>query len=163
MIRFHPKDMLRKVAPKKVVEKLVTRKLTLNRAAVTTLSQSGVLSKKTLETIAIKVIRGYRERFGDERLNGASKEEALDEALNDKKQMVQRVQTATVQEIAEEIKGQYRGEFYIWLPSEAVTPDPLHQLNYGRKFQMGVGEMPGDRYGCLCGMNILVNETKLEL
>lgn len=143
--------------------KLVTNRLTLNRAAVTTLSNSGVLSKKTLETIAIKVIRGYRAAYGDERLNGASKEEATDEALNDRKQMVQRVQNASVHEIAKEIKKQYRGEFYTWLPSEAETPRPLHQLNYGRKFQLGRGDMPGEEPGCQCGMNILVDETKLEL
>jgi hypothetical protein len=163
MIRYQPKKLLSRIAPKKRVEKLVTQKLTLNRATLTTLSDTGVLTKKTLETIAIKVIRGYRDRYGDERDQGASKKEALDEALNNKKQLVKRVQNATVHEITQEVKRQFRGEFYVWLPSEAINPDPLHQLNYGKKFLLGKGEMPGDRYGCLCGMQILTDETKLEL
>jgi hypothetical protein len=162
-IRFHPSTFLAKAMPKKRVERLVTQKLTLNRAAVSTLMESGVLKKKTLEKIALKVIRGYRQKFGDERRQGASKMQALESALNDKKQMVQRVQNAAVYEISQEIQDQYAGEFYEWLPSDAVEPDPLHQLNYGQVFQLGVGEAPGDRYGCQCGMNILVHETKLEL
>jgi hypothetical protein len=76
---------------------------------------------------------------------------------------VARVQNAVVYEIAQDIKDQYRGEFYEWLPSDAETPDPIHQLNYGKKFQMGKGEMPGDRYGCRCGMNVLVSESTLSL
>lgn len=66
-------------------------------------------------------------------------------------------------QVAGEIKDRYEGEFYIWLPSDAEEPDPEHQLNYGKKFQVGEGEMPGDRFGCRCGMEILVPETKLDL
>src|SRR5688572_8717274 len=108
-IRFQPSKLLRKVAPKKTVAKLVSQKLTLNRTAVTMLSKSGVLKKKKLEEIAIKVIRGYRKAYGDERKAGASVVEATAEALNGKKQMVQRVQNAVVHEIAEDVKREYRG------------------------------------------------------
>lgn len=162
-IRFIPRKMLRKIAPEKVVKKLVTQDLTLNRAAVSMLTRSDILPKKKLETLAIKVIRGYRERYGDERKAGLSKSAALEEALNGKKLLVQRVQNSVVFEISEEIKSQYRGEYYEWLPSSADEPDPLHQLNYGQVFQLGVGEQPGDRYGCQCGMNILVDETRLAI
>jgi 1,6-anhydro-N-acetylmuramate kinase len=162
-IRFHPAEMLRKIAPKRTVERLVTQRLTLNRAAVTLLSKSEVLSKEKLETLAIKVIKDYRERFKEEQAAGASKVVALEEAVNGKRKMVQRVQNAVVNQIAKEIHHEYRGEYYIWLPSEAVAPDPLHQLNYGKTFQIGKGEMPGDRYGCQCGMKILVDDEKLEL
>lgn len=155
--------MLRKVAPEKTVKKLMKNNFTLNRTALTMLSNSGVLSKKKLETIALRVIKGYRETYGDEREVGASKAEAFDEAVNDKKLLVNRVQNAVVFEISKDIKKEYRGEFYEWLPSDAEEPDPLHQLNYGQIFQLGKGEAPGDRYGCKCGMNILVDETKLEL
>jgi hypothetical protein len=88
--------------------------------------------------------------------DGASKAEALDETLNDRKLLVNRVQNNIVFQIKEEIADAYAGEFYEWLPSDAETPDPIHQLNYGSTFQIGVDEMPGDRYGCRCGMNILV-------
>lgn len=162
-IRFLPSKLLKKVAPKKTVEKLVTQKLTLNRATVTMLTKSEVLTKPTLEKIALKVIKGYKKTYGDFRDEGASKAQATEDALNGKKLMVARVQNAVVTEISNDVKKQYRGEFYEWLPSDANEPDPLHQLNYGKTFQIGVGEMPGDRYGCRCGMNILVNESQLEL
>lgn len=162
-IRFLPSEFLKKAAPKKTVEKLVTQKLTLNRTAVTMLSKSGVLSKKKLETVALKVIKSYKKIYGDFRDEGLSKTASVEEALAGKKLMVQRVQNAVVFEVAEDVKREYRGEFYEWLPSDANEPDPLHQLNYGKIFQLGVGEAPGDRYGCKCGMNILVDESQLEL
>lgn len=162
-IKFQPTNMLRRIAPKKKVERLVTQKLTLNRAAVTFLERSDVLSKKKLEKIALKVIKQYKSRYKDERADGLSKSAALDETLNKKKLMVQRVRNACVYEIAQDIKSEYRGEYYVWLPSTASEPDPQHQLNYGLTFQLGVGEMPGDRYGCMCGMQILVDETRLNL
>lgn len=166
-ITFLPSAMLSKIAPEKLVAKLVTQNLTLNHAALVMLSRSGVLSKKTLETIALKVLKQYKEKYREERAAGASVSEATDEALNEKALLVQRVQNSIVQEIAKEIKSQYRGEYYEWLPSDAEEPDPIHQLNYGKKFQVGVGdpngEDPGDRFGCKCGMELLVDETRLNL
>ena len=152
-IRFLPSEFLEKALPKKKVAKLVTQKLTLNRAAVRALG-SKVLSKKTVEEVALKVIKSYKATY---------KEKTLVETLNDKALMIARVQNVAVFVVSQEIQSQYKGEFYEWLPSDANEPDPEHQLNYGEKFQLGVGEAPGDRYGCRCGMNILVNETKLEL
>jgi hypothetical protein len=161
--KFLPAEMLRKIAPKSTVKKLVSSKLTVNRAAVTMLEKSGVLSKKKLETIALKVIKGYKERYAEAKNEGATNVEAFSEATNGKALIVARVQNAVVYEIAQDIKDQYHGEFYEWLPSDAETPDPIHQLNYGKRFQMGKGEMPGDRYGCRCGMNVLVSESTLSL
>ncbi len=83
--------------------------------------------------------------------------------MNDKKLLVNRVQNSMVKQIAVSIKEEYLGEFYIWLPSDAMEPDPEHQLKYGKRFQIGKGEMPGDRDGCKCGMDILVKEKELEL
>lgn len=162
-ITFLPSKLLRKVAPKKTVEKLVTQRLTLNRAAVSMLARSGVLKKPTLEKIAIKVIRGYKKTYGEFRDEGQPVATATEEALNGKRLMIQRVQNAVVYEIGQDVKKEYRGEFYEWLPSDADEPDPLHQLNYGQVFQLGVGEQPGDRYGCRCGMRILVNESQLDI
>lgn len=162
-IRFHPKELAKKLTPKRTIEKLVNRNLTVNRAAVTMLTRQDFLSKKKLETIAIRVINQYKETYAEELDAGLSKTEAFEEAVNGRKQMVNRVQGALVFEITKDVKKEYRGEFYEWLPSEANEPDPLHQLNYGEVFQLGKGEAPGDRFGCQCGMNILVDETKLDL
>lgn len=160
-IEYDPSKILKKVASKGRIEKLVSRNLTLNRAAVTTLEDIGVLPKKDIQDVALKVIRNYRDRVAAEVDDGTSEAEAIRNL--DKSQLVQRVQNAALQEISATIKEGYAGEFYEWLPSDAAVPDPEHQLNYGRKFQIGVGEMPGERFGCRCGMRILVPETKLGL
>lgn len=149
--------------PEKTVAKLVTQKLTLNRTAVTLLARSEVLTKKTIEKVALNVIRGYKQTYGDFKDAGLSNRMAIDETLNEKKLMIDRVQNAAVFEVSQEIQDVYKGEFYEWLPSSASEPDPEHQLNYGQVFQLGVGEAPGDRYGCQCGMNILVNDSQLKL
>lgn len=162
-IRFHPREFAKKLAPKKTIEKLVRGNLTVNRAAATMLQNSGILKKKTLEEVAIKVIRGYKEKYSDLRDVGASVAEAKDEALNGKKLLVDRVQSAATHEVSKQVKKEYRGEFYTWLPSDADEPDPIHALNYGETFQLGKGEAPGDRYGCQCGMEIQVDETRLSL
>jgi hypothetical protein len=162
-IRYLPKNVVRRLMKKKNMEKLVSRDLTLNRAAVQVLERTGVLSKDKLETVALKVIKGYKKRYKEEIASGASRSAALEDAVAGRKQLVQRVQNAAIAEIASEIKDQYSGEYYEWLPSDAEEPDPEHQLNYGKVFQIGVGEMPGDRYGCKCGMNILVDKTRLTL
>lgn len=162
-VNVQPRNIAKKLAPKKTVEKLVSRNLTLNRAAATMLAKSGLLSKKKVEEVAIKVIREYKSAFKEELKEGASKSEALEDVLNDKKQMVSRVQNVATREITKEVKKAYRGERYEWLPSNAEEPDPLHQLKYGKRFWVGKGEMPGDRWGCQCGMRILVDEDELFL
>lgn len=162
-IRYLPTELIKKIAPKKTIEKLVTNKLTLNKAALSMVTKADVISKKNVETVTLKVIKQYKQSFKDDVAAGASKAEAIEETLNDRKLLTQRVQNNIVFQIKEEIADQYFGEFYEWLPSDATEPDPLHQLNYGETFQIGVGEMPGDRYGCRCGMNILVPEKRLNL
>jgi len=148
-----PSEFLKKALPDKKVARLVTQRLTLNRAAVLALGDD-VLSKKTIEKVATKVIRSYKATF---------EEKTLAETLNDKALLLQRVQNAATHEVSQEIQDKYAGEEYEWLPSDADEADPEHQLNYGKIFKLGEGEAPGDRYGCRCGMNILVRETKLEL
>lgn len=162
-IVFQPIDVLRKVAPKALVKRLVTDRLTLNQTVATMLRRSGVLSKKTLEKIAANVIAQYKDSLAVRLDSGMTRAEALEETLAGKALMVQQVQGAIVQEIAKDLKAKYRGERYEWLPSTAEEPDPLHQLNYGKKFRIGKGEMPGDRFGCKCGMHILTDDDKLEL
>jgi len=162
-IRFLPSELLKKMAPVKKVERLVTQNLTVNKAAVRSLGRTGILSKKSLSEIALRVVKTYKKVFQEEQDAGATIAEAKELALNDKKLMVQRVQNAAVFELSKEVRSQYHGEYYVWLPSDADEADPLHQLNYGQTFQIGDGEAPGERFGCRCGMEILVNEDTLEL
>ena len=57
-------------------------------------------------------------------------------------------------------------EFYRWMPSDAKNPDPEHQLLYGKIFRVGEGDkegnMPGERYGCRCGIEWLDSETAFK-
>lgn len=162
-IRYLPNEFLKKVAPKSKIEKLVSGKLTLNRTVLSMLSDADFLSKGTLEKVALKTIKEYKAMYQENKDEGIPADEAKDDAINNNKLLVNRVQNSVVNQIAVEIKDQYLGEFYKWLPSDASEPDPLHQLKYGKKFQIGKGEMPGDRYGCRCGLLIIVPETKLDL
>jgi hypothetical protein len=163
VIVFKPIDFLKKIAPPSLVKRLVTNRLTVNQAVLTMLARSGVMTKKSLEALALKIIKQYREKFRSLVAEGEAKSRALQDALAERKLIVQRVQGAIVEEIADDIKKVYRGERYVWLPSTADEPDPLHQLFYGKKRRIGVGEMPGDRFGCKCGMKILVDDDELEL
>lgn len=159
-IVFLPEKVLKQVAPKKAVERLVTGRLTLNRAALNMLARQDVIGKKSLEKVALKVIKGYKKSYGEYRDEGVSKTESLEQTLNGKRLMVQRVQNAVVWEMSQELQELYAGEKYEWLPSDAEEPDPEHQLNYGQIFTLGEGEAPGDREGCKCGMRILVDEVE---
>ena len=120
------------------------------------IQQSNQQSKKSVSRVALKTIKGYRARI---KADGDVKDEIID----DPKLLINRIQNEVILQISGEIKDAYHGEQYEWLPSDADEPDPEHQLNYGKVFTVGDGEMPGDRYGCRCGMNILVPENKLDL
>lgn len=141
--------------PKRVLDSLKKRKpgrsLSVKRLARDVVENVKGLSAKKLDEISIKVIKQYKEKNDLERIE------------IDDRQAIQRIQNNAIYEISQGIKENYSGEYYEWLPSDADDPDPEHQLNYGKIFRIGEGEMPGDRYGCKCGMNILVDATKLNL
>lgn len=163
MIRYLPTDLVKKIAPKAKVEKLVNGNLTPNKAALSMFSDIDFISKKSMTSVVLKTVKQYKARYAEERDLGATVAEASEEALAGKKLMVHRVQSAIVSQISDEIADKYQGEFFKWLPSDADEPDPEHQLNYGKTFQFGDGEKPGDRFGCRCGMDILVKDKKLAI
>lgn len=155
-ILYDPTKLLRKIAPVKKIENLLKGNVTLKKTALSFVDDIDFLDKKQISKVALKTIKGYQVRIdADPDLKA--------EIVDDPAQLVQRVQNEVILQISDEIKTNYAGEFYVWLPSDAETPDPEHQLNYGKTFQVGDGEMPGDRYGCRCGMQILVPETQLQL
>jgi hypothetical protein len=163
MITYYPRDMLAKLAPRDELKRLVTKDLTVNKSVLTRLSRQDFLSKKKTNEIAHRVINQYQARAEIEKAAGQTKAAAIETAQNENVLVVQRVENALVYEVAKDIKKVYRGVRYEWLPSDAVNPDPIHALNYGKVFVFGKGEMPGDRYGCQCGMRILVADTELDL
>jgi hypothetical protein len=155
-IKYEPSKLIRKIAPRSKVAKLVTSRLTLKKAALSFVSEFDFLDKQAIARVALKAIKSYKTRVKED-------PDLRADLVDDPALLVQRVQNEVVTQIAGEIRDNYAGEFYIWLPSSAEEPDPEHQLNYGQKFQVGDGEQPGDRYGCQCGMEILVDGSTLEL
>jgi hypothetical protein len=162
-IKYKPANLLKKIAPTNKIEKLCKGDLTLNKAALSMFNDIDFISKKNMKLSALNAIKKYKDKYDVKRDEGLSITDAKDVALNEKKLLVDRVQNAVLHEVSEKIGDKYAGEFYEWLPSTAIEPDEKHMLNYGKVFQIGKGEMPGERWGCQCGMEILVPEKKLEL
>lgn len=160
-IVYDPSKLLEKVAPEAKIKRLLKGNISLKRTALTFVDSVDFLDKKSVSKVALKAIKSYKKRINEEPRE--KRAEAKSEILDDPRLLIHRVQNEVVTQITEEIKTAYEGEFYEWLPSDADEPDPEHQLNYGKVFRVGEGEMPGERYGCRCGMNILVKGSELEL
>lgn len=156
MIKYQPDKLIAKIAPEKKIKKLLRSNMTLKKTALSFVDDVEFLSKKGVTKTALKVIKGYKARI-------KANPELEAEILADPKQLIQRVQNEVILQIADSIKENYSGERYIWLPSDADEPRPEHQLNYGIEFIIGDGEMPGDEYGCRCGMQILTADSSLNL
>lgn len=166
MIKYSPNKIIKKLAPERQLKKLLKNNLDLKRTALSFVNEWDVLDKKDITRVALKTINGYKERIAKLQAEAGEKAAGValaKEILSDPAQLIQRVQNEVIFQVKEEIKETYSGESYIWTPSDASEPSPEHQLNYGKTFLIGDGEMPGDRYGCRCGMDILVKESKLEL
>lgn len=147
--------ILEKAAPQSKLKKLLKRDLSLKKTALSFVEEIPIISKESVTSVALNVVKGYKERDLDR--------SEKSELSKDPKQLIQRVQNEVVLEITNAVKESYSGERYVWLASDAEEPDPEHQLNYGKIFIVGEGEMPGERIGCRCGMEILVDENALEL
>lgn len=161
-----PTAILKRIAPAKKVAKLLRAsrgKMSLNKAVLGQLTNNPLMDKRAMERVALRVLKDYRARYRDLLGDGLSQTQATVKAVNVSAQLVQRVQNSIVYETTQVVKETYRGELYRWLPSDAETPDPEHQLNYGKVFRLGRGEAPGDRFGCRCGMEILTDDDALFL
>lgn len=174
-IVFDPKTMLKKIAPPAKIKRMVSSRMGLKRTALTFVDRAadsdvGVLDKKAVAEVARKTVRGYQERIAKAQVDAGFEKAAgkavADEILDDPKQLIQRVQNALVWQVQKKIQATYKGQRARWLPSDAEEPDPEHQRNYGKEYIIGEGingEEPGNREGCKCGVEILTNETQLEL
>lgn len=160
-IVYEPKKWLKKIAPEAKIKRLLNADLNLKKAALSFVDSVDFIDKSSVVDTALKVVRSYNARL--DKLEGKESAQELKEIKADPKLLIQRVQNEVVTQIADGIKEKYEGERYEWLPSDAEEPDPEHQLNYGKIFIVGEGEMPGERPGCQCGMHILVNESELRL
>lgn len=175
MIKYDPKQLLKKIAPKSKIENMLKGNVTLKKTALNFVDAAadkdiGVLDKKAVATVALKTIRNYNERIANATLaaglDRSAGKEKREELLDDPKLLIQRVQNEVLMQVSAGIREQYGDEYAVWDPSDAEEPDPEHQANYGETFLISEGingEIPGERIGCLCGMTILVKQTRLEL
>lgn len=157
-ITYFPDDYLKRIVSRKQIEQMINRKTgaSLKKAALNFADGFDFLDKGQIAETALKVMGDYEKRIDAEKISRK-------QILANPKQLIQRVQNSIVWQISNTIESQYSGQAYEWLPSGAEDPDPLHQLNYGQIFIIGVGDMPGKRYGCQCGMRILTDKERLIL
>lgn len=118
------------------------------------------LSKRQVNATVYKVVDFYDKKMKtlkEEKVKAFKKE-----AVNDEKLLKDRLSGLVVWNEVQNLKEEHKEEYYRWLPSAAIEPDPEHQLLYGKVFKVGEGDkdgnMPGERWGCQCGMEILTSE-----
>lgn len=167
-IIFDPKAMLKKLAPEAKIKRMISSGVTLKKAALSFVD-TDLIDKKSVADVALKTIRGYQERIAKAQAESGEKSSGDPieaEILADPKQLIQRVQNEMIFQIHQKIQETYAGETGVWLPSDADEPRPEHQLNYGKEYIIGQGIdgiEPGDEPGCMCGVEIKVKQTSLEL
>ncbi len=160
MIIYDPVKILKKVAPESKIGKALKSNLSLKKTALVNANAFDFLDKDAIAKVAINTVKAYKARV--------AKDPDLEEELAaDPAQLIQRVQNEVIFQVSQEIKDVYSEDSFTWLPSSADEPDPEHQLNYGETFLISEGdangEIPGERYGCQCGMEIHVAGSSLEL
>jgi len=168
-IVFDPSKFVRKFAAGKKVKRLLKDNLSLKKTALSFVDDLDFINKKRVTDVALKTVKAYQERRAKAAAEAGTKaagKEVQGEILDDPRLLIQRVQNEVVFQAHQGIKDKYAGKRARWLPSSANEPRPEHQLNYGKTYVIGEGidgVEPGDEYGCQCGVEILVSETKLNL
>lgn len=165
-IVFDPQSMLKKIAPERKIKKILSNRMTVKQTALDFLDDADFIDKDQVVDVALKTVKGYKERIKTADADDDSGSEVKSDILDDPKQLIQRVQNEVVFQVHDIIKTNYGGEIGVWLPSSADEPRPEHQLNYGKQYVIGEGidgVEPGDEYGCQCGVEILTNDTQLDL
>lgn len=154
MTRFYPDEYLKKVMPGGIEKNgLLYDNLSIKQRYAKALYKAAGREGKALKQTISETVAYYAKR----------EEGAADQAL-----LTQRIENFLVWNKVQEEKAAHKGQWYRWLPSDAKNPDPDHQLLYGEIRREGDGEMPGERYGCRCGIEWLsiddmVKEGKADL
>lgn len=163
-MRFYPDEFLRKALGKGFFKKrILNTNLDLKKAQIAAILKSDIVSvsKKDLTKTINGVIDEYDTKLGKQKVGAKDLKRQIyeDQAL-----LRNRIAGLVVYNEVIKIKEEHQGQYYRWLPSDAENPDPLHSLLYGKVFKIGEGDdegnMPGERYGCKCGMEILTKKEK---
>ena len=170
-IIFDPNSILKKVAPTSKIKRMVSGRLSLKRSILAHVGTSELpIDARSVAKVARNTLTGYKERVANtviendfEKAAGLAERKAI---VANPKQLIQRVQNEVIFQIHQGIKEKYGGQLARWLPSDAADPRPEHQANYGKTYVIGEGidgVEPGDEYGCKCGVEILTDDTTLDL
>ena len=170
-IVFDPNSMLKRIAPRSKLKRMVNSRMGLKRTILANIGTDEIpIDNGTLAKVARDTLLGYKERIAKavvdndfEKSAGTAVKAAL---LDDPKQLINRIQNEVIFQVHEGIKKKYAGTKARWLPSSAEEPRPEHALHYGKVYTIGEGIdgiEPGDEYGCQCGVEILTDETTLDL
>lgn len=159
-INIFPSERARKILPTKKIKKLLGASLKLDKGAINKLTgKIEEIDTKQLTDTALDVQKFYKKKAARLRKEfDLNKTDSIDEALNNEKLLVNRLHNDLTEQIAKNALEEYRGEMFIWLPSEAEEARPEHQLRYGETFLVGSPESEEIGVnGCQCGMQILVD------
>lgn len=161
MEQFKPSEFLKKALPVGFWrQKLLTNNFDLKKEQIRAIVTATALTQKELKASALKVIDLYEKKAQDLKREGVKAFKK--EATNGEKLLKNRIQELVLFNEVQHLKEEHAGQYYRWLPSSSETPDPEHQLLYGKIFKVGEGDkdgnMPAERFGCKCGAEFLTNE-----
>ncbi len=163
--RFLPDAWLKRVLPKGFEKNgLLNEKLEIKKTYLKALVKATAATGKQITAEAYKTVDFYLEK--EARLKADGVRAFKQEALNGQALLKERIKNFLVYNEVQEQKRTHKGRMYRWLPSNAETPDPEHQLLYGKIFREGQGDkegnMPGERWGCQCGIEWLDDEDAFK-
>ena len=163
--RFDPQTWLKRVFPKGIEKSgLLNDKLEIKKTYLKALVRATSVSQRQLTQEIYKTVDFYVEK--EERLKAQGVKAFKQEALNGQALLTERIKNFLVYSEVQAQKKAHKGRMYRWLPSSAKEPDPEHQLLYGKVFREGEGDkegyMPGERWGCQCGIEWLDDDEAFK-
>lgn len=155
---FLPDVFLKKALPKNFWERgLLTRDVNPKQTIIKAVVTSTAVTKRELDGTYRRAIEFYDNKI--EKLKDEGVRKYKSEALHGERLLRARIHQLIIYNEVQELKKEHKGKRYRWLPSGAHHPEPEHQLLYGKVFNVGEGDkdgnMPGERWGCQCGIEWL--------
>lgn len=163
---FNPNNFIKLVFGREFLKgKILNSDMAIKKTILQSIIKATTLSEREIDASVYKVVDNYVKKMEELKQEGVRAFKA--EALNGEALLRNRLENLVLWNEIQNLKEEHEGEFYRWLPSSAEEPDPEHQLLYGKIFRVGEGDkegnMPAERYGCRCGMEILTKEEAKTL
>lgn len=163
--RFIPGRWLEKIFPKGIEKSgLLSDNLEIKKRYLQALVRATSLSGREITAEVYKTVDFYERK--EATLKAAGVKAFKQEALNGQELLKARLKNFLVYSEIQRQRKEHKGRMYRWLPSNANEPDPEHQLLYGHIFREGEGDkdgnMPGERWGCQCGIEWLDDDVAFK-